>query len=60
MAGKGKEILWTVSLPHCEDDEEVVGIADVPPIPSHSEAFKALSTTLRWLEAQDECNPIFL
>ena len=46
MAGKGKEVIGTVTLPDCEDDEEDEGIADVPLVPSHSEAFKTLSTSL--------------
>ena len=54
-----EEILETVTLPDCDDDEEDDDdIADEPPVPSHSEAFTALSTTVRWLEAQDDCDPV--
>ena len=35
-------------------------VATLPSVPSHNEAFMALSTSLQWLEAQDDCNPIFL
>ena len=39
-----EEIVETVTLPDCEDDEEDDDdIADEPPVPSHSEAFTALS-----------------
>ena len=34
MAGKEKEIVGTMTLPDCEEDEEDDGIADVPPVPS--------------------------
>ena len=58
-AGEGEEIVETVILPDCEDDEnDDDGIADAPPVPSHSEAFTALSTNLRWLEARDDCDSV--
>ena len=63
MASKGKKtirFLENVTLPDCEDNEEDDGIADVPPVPSDSEGFTALSKSLRWLEAQDDCHPTFL
>ena len=38
-ADEGKEIVETVTLPDCKDDvEDDDGIADAPPVPSHSEA----------------------
>ena len=39
-AVKGKEIVDTVALPDCNDDvEDDEGIADVPRVPSHNEAY---------------------
>ena len=59
--GEGKEIVETVTLPDCKENEEYDdGITDVPPVPSHSEAFTPLSTSLRWLEAQDDCDLVSL
>ena len=47
-----KEVVGNVTLPSCEDDEEDDNsISDTPYIPSHSEAFNALSTRLCWLVA---------
>ena len=40
MAGEGKEIIETVTLPDCKDDvEDNNGITDAPLMPSHSEAY---------------------
>ena len=55
-----EEILETVTLPDCEDDEEDDDDIADESVPSHSEAFTALSTTVRWLEAQDDCDPVSL
>ena len=50
-----------MNLPDCEDNEEEDDdIADKPPVPSHREVFTALSTGLRWLEAQDDYNSVSL
>ena len=47
MADEGKEIVETVTLPHCKDDvEDDNGIADVPPVPSHSKAYAGLINKL--------------
>ena len=43
-----------------DDEEDDDDIANGPPVPSHSEAFKSLSTSLRWLEVQDDCDPVSL
>ena len=38
-ADEEKEIVETVTLPNCKDDvKDDDSIADVPPVPSHSEA----------------------
>ena len=43
-AGEGKEMVETVTLPDCKDDvEDDDGLADVPPVPSHSEAYGLIS-----------------
>ena len=56
-----EEILETVTLPDCEDDEEDDDdIAEEPPSLPTVEAFTALSTTVQWLEAQDDCDPVSL
>ena len=52
-----EEIVKTVTLPDCADNEEDDGITDTPPVPSHSKAFATLSINLCWLEAQDHCDP---
>ena len=40
MDDKGKEIVEAVTLPDCKDDvENDDGITDVPPVPSHNEAY---------------------
>ena len=39
-ADEGKEIVEAVTLPDCKDDmENDNGIADAPPVPSHTEAY---------------------
>ena len=44
-----EDMLETVTLPDCVDDEEDDDVvADEPPVPSHSKAFAALSTTVQW------------
>ena len=40
-AGKGKEIVEIMTLLDCKDDvEDDNGITAVPPMPSHSEAYR--------------------
>ena len=36
-----------------KDDDEDITVE--PAVPSHSQAFTSLLTSLRWLEAQDSC-----
>ena len=43
-ASEGKEIVETVTLRHCKDNvEDDDGITDVPPMPSHSEAYSLIN-----------------
>ena len=43
-AGKGTEIVQTMTLPDCKDDvEDDDSIADVPPVPSHIEAYDLIN-----------------
>ena len=37
-----EEIVETMTLPDCEDNEKDDDFADEPPVPSHSKAFTAL------------------
>ena len=61
MICEGEERVETVTLLDCEDHkQDDDGITGTLPIPSHSKAFTALSTSLQWLEAQDDCNPVSL
>ena len=44
MAAKGKEKVETMTLPDCKDDvEDNNGITDMPPVPSHSEAYRLIN-----------------
>ena len=55
MAGEGKKIVETVTLPDCKDIvEDDNGIADTPTVPSNSEAYSLLNKLTmaggtRWL-----------
>ena len=52
-----EEIIETVTRLEHEDNEE---ITDEPAVPSHSQAFVSLSTSLWWLEAQPAYDPAAL
>ena len=48
-----EEIVETLSRPgHDDDEEDDEDIPDEPAIPSHSEAYVCLSTSICWLESQ--------
>ena len=60
MSGEGKKIVETVTLPDCEDNvEDDDGIADTPPVPGISKAYK-FSTILKWLEGQNDHDAVCL
>ena len=44
MAGEGKEIVVSVTLPNCMDNvEDDECIPDMPPVPSHSKAYNLIN-----------------
>ena len=56
-----EEIIETVTtLEHEDNEDDNADIADEPAVPSHSQAFTSLSTSLRWLEAHPDCDPVAL
>ena len=47
MADEGKEVIETVTLPDGKDNvEDNDGIADVPPVPSHSEGYSLINNLM--------------
>ena len=59
-AEEGKEIVEAVTLPDCKDDVEttMVSLTRLACLPTMRHT--ALSTSLRWLEAQDDCDSVRL
>ena len=61
-ADEGNEIVETVALPdykdNVEDDDQMASLTRLPCLLTAMHT--ALSTSLRWLGAQDDCDPVRL